>query len=242
VPGRAAVSISPDRQRQIGLCLAGGEAPAERQIRTVARVAYAEPKLAWVTTKFQGWIEKLYVDSTGQAVRRGDPLFEIYSPDLYSAQVEYLLALDPSTAGTAGAIERSALLKLEYFDISDEQIAALAESRETRKTLRIHAPMNGFVVEKRVAQGQMVEAGMKIYRIADLSTVWLLADIYEYELAAVKPGQQAIVTLPDLPGERLSAKVGYIYPYLEGATRTVKVRLEVPNPGLELKPEMWANV
>ncbi len=151
------------------------DGPLRRVIRTVGTIHYNEAALADVTTKFKGWIEKLYVDTTGQQVHRGDPLFEIYSPELYSAQVEYLLArrttnseANSSQDSGQDALRASARLKLKYWDISDQQIAELDQSGQPRKTLQVLAPIDGFVTEKRIVEGQMVNAGMKIYRLADL--------------------------------------------------------------------------
>jgi len=152
--------------------------PLRRVIRTVGTIDYNETAQADVSTKFKGWIEKLYVDATGQQVHRGDPLFEIYSPELYSAQREYLLAREQGTNAPGGvALKTSALTKLKFFDISDAQIADLNRTGQPSKTLRILAPMDGFVVEKMVVQGQMVEPGMKIYRLADLGLVWVQGQI-----------------------------------------------------------------
>jgi Cu(I)/Ag(I) efflux system membrane fusion protein len=246
VAGRVAVFIKPDRQQQIGLTTSPvAKRPLERSIRTVARVTYAEPRLAWVNTKFQGWIERLHVNTTGQFVKQGEPLLEIYSPELVSAQEEYLIALraKQQVGGDDGAnLLAAARRRLQLWDISDDQIAALEKTGQPRKTLTLVSPVDGYAVEKAALQGQAVMPGENLYRVADLAIVWLLADIYEYELPAVKPGQPATATLSYLPGEKFTAKVSYIYPYLEGQTRTVKVRLEAPNPGLKLKPDMWANV
>ncbi|MBI5396990.1 MAG: efflux RND transporter periplasmic adaptor subunit [Verrucomicrobia bacterium] len=246
VPGRIPIFVSPDRQQQIGVTTAPVEKrPLERSIRTVARVAYAEPRLSWVNTKVNGWIEKLHVNTTGGFVKKGEPLLEIYSPELVSAQEEYLIALRArqQVSGDDGAnLLAAAKRRLQLWDIGDDQIAALEKTGQPHKTLTIVSPVDGYVVEKAALQGKAVMPGENLFRVADLSTVWLLADIYEYELSAVKVGQPATVMLSYLPGEKLNAKVGYIYPYLEGQTRTVKVRLEAPNPALKLKPDMWANV
>ena len=218
--------------------------PLRRTIRTVGVIDYNETTVGEVSTKFKGWIEKLYVNATGQLAMRGDPLFEIYSPDLYSAQVEYLLATSsPANAmpGTDG-IRLSARTKLKFFDISDEQIAELEKMRQPRKTLRILAPQDGFVIEKNVVQGQMVDAGMKIYRLGDLGLVWVQADIYEQDLAYIKLGQEATVMLPYLPDREFRGRVTYIYPNVDEKTRTARVRMEFHNPGYFLKPGMFATV
>jgi len=219
--------------------------PLRRVVRTVGVIDYAESALADVTTKFKGWIEKLYVDTTGQQVHRGEPLFEIYSPELYSAQVEYVLSLQTATRSAdpgSDALRASARLKLKYWDISDQQIDELEETRKPRKTLSVLAPIDGFVIEKDVVEGQMVNAGMNIYRLADLGLVWVQAEIYEQDLPYLKLGQEAVVTLSYLPDRKFRGRVTYIYPYLDPKTRTVKVRMEFHNPGYFLKPGMYASV
>jgi len=152
-------------------------------------------RLDHVTTKFKGWIEKLNVDATGQLVHRGEPMFEIYSPELYSAEAEYLLALNSGSTNDPGvlALRETAASKLKFFDVPDAQIAELEKSRTARKTLPVSAPMSGFVIEKNVVAGQMVDAGMKLYRLADLGIVWVIAQVYEQDLPFVKLGQEAIV-------------------------------------------------
>jgi RND family efflux transporter MFP subunit len=210
----------------------------------VGVIDYDETTLADVTTKFKGWIEKLYVNATGQLVMRGDPLFEIYSPELYSAQVEYLLATDLSNKVSAGndSLKVSATTKLKFFDISDEQIAELERTRRATKTLRIVAPQDGFVVEKMVVRGQMVDAGMNIYRLADLGLVWVQAQVYEQDLVYLKLGQEATMKLDYLPDREFRGRVTFIYPNVDEKTRTAKVRMEFHNPGYFLKPGMFATV
>ena len=217
--------------------------PLRRAIRTVGVIDYNETSLADVTTKFKGWIEKLDVNATGQLVMQGDPLFEIYSPDLFSAQREYLLALEQGTNVPGGAgLKQSARTKLKFFDISDPQIAELERTKEPSKTLRIFAPQDGFVVEKMAVQGQMVDPGMKLYRLADLGLVWVSAQIYEHDLPFIKLGQEAMVTLPSLPDREFRGRVTYIYPNVDEKTRTARVRMEFHNPGYFLKPGMFATV
>jgi len=239
-----AIAIDPVTTQDMGIRAAiVTRGPLRHTIRTVGIIDYNETALADVTTKFKGWVEKLYVDATGQQVHRGDPLFEIYSPELYSAQREYLLAMEqPTNAPGADALKRSALTKLKFFDISDEQIAEIERTGEPRKTLRILAPQDGFVVEKLVVEGQMVEPGMKIYRLADLGLVWVQAQIYEQDLVYIKLGQEATVTLSYLPDREFRGRVTYIYPNLDEKTRTARVRMEFHNPGYFLKPGMFATV
>jgi len=213
--------------------------PLNRAIRTVGVIDYNETALADVTTKFRGWIEKLYVDATGQQVHKGDPLFEIYSPELWSAQNEYILALKQS--GNE-ALKNSALTKLKYYDISDAQIAEIEKSGQPTKTMRVSAPIDGVAVEKLAISGQMVDAGMKLYRLADLSIVWVQSQIYEQDLSFVRLGQEATMSLSYMSGSKFRGRVTYIYPTVDDKTRTARIRTEFHNPGLLLKPGMFATV
>jgi len=248
-----AVKISAEKQQLIGVQTGFVESrDVQKMIRTVGQIAYAEPKLAYVTTKFEGYIEVLFVDYTGKLVEKGQPLFSVYSPELVSTQEEYLLALraqkslEQSTIGevtaSANTLLESAKRRLHLWDISDKQIAELERSGKITKTLNIYSPIRGHVVEKMALAGLKVMPGMNLYQIADLSTVWVLADVYEYEIPSIKIGQEATITLSYYPGEAFKGRVTYIYPYLTADTRTVKVRLELPNPGEKLKPQMYANV
>jgi RND family efflux transporter MFP subunit len=217
--------------------------PLRRAIRSVGVIDYDETTLTDVTTKFKGWIERLDVNATGQLVMQADPLFEIYSPDLYSAQREYILTLEQGTNSSgSAALRQSALTKLKFFDISDEQIAELERTRQPRKTLRILSPQDGFVVEKTAVQGQMVDPGTKLYRLADLGLVWVMAQIYEHDLPFIKLGQEATVTLSSLPDREFRGRVTFIYPTVDEKTRTARVRMEFHNPGYFLKPGMFATV
>ena len=213
--------------------------PLRRAIRTVGVVDYNETALADITTKFKGWIEKLYVDSVGKAVKKGEPLFEIYSPDLYSAQREYLIA---TKQGGNPENRTSALTRLRYFDVPQEQIDELVKTGEVRKALRVNVPTDGIVLEKMAVEGQMVEAGMKLFRIADLSVVWVQAQIYEQDLPLMHLGQEATVSLSYYPDRKFGGRVTYIYPTVDEKTRTAKVRMEFHNPGLFLKPGMFVTV
>jgi len=217
--------------------------PVQKTVRTYAAIDFDKTHLADVTTKYKGWIEKLYVDSTGEQVHRGDPLFEIYAPELYSAQTEFILALNqPANSLGTDTLVTSARNKLKFYDISDEQIAELEKTREAQKTLRVGAPADGFIVDKSVVQGQMVDEGMKLYRIADLGTVWVQAQIYEQDIPFVQLGQEAEVSLSYMPDRKFRGRVTYIYPTVDERTRTAKVRMEFHNPGFLLKPGMFATV
>jgi RND family efflux transporter MFP subunit len=217
--------------------------PLRKTIRTVGSIDYNETAIADVTTKFKGWIEKLNVDATGQLVHRGETLFEVYSPELYSAQVEYLLAAnsDATNDSSNAMLRQTAENKLKFYDISDAQIAELEKTRQPRKTLAFAAPTDGFVTEKMAVQGQMVDAGMKLYRLADLGIVWIYAQIYEQDLPYIQLGQEALVKLTSLPDREFRGRVTFIYPTLDEKTRTAKVRLEFENPGYFLKPGMFVS-
>jgi Cu(I)/Ag(I) efflux system membrane fusion protein len=248
-----AIVIDPITVQNMGLRTAMvEERELTRTIRTVGHIDYNEELLYMVNTKISGWIEKLYVEKTGDFVKKGQPLLEIYAPELVSTQQEYLTALEnfqqlkdspyPETRKGAEELLNSSKRRLLYWDISEEQIEKLEEGGEVKKTLALYSPANGVVIEKNVTAGAYVEAGSDLYKIADLSTVWVLAHIYEYELPYVKLGETASIELSYFPGEKFSGKVSYIYPYLNQMTRDVKVRVELPNPDFKLKPEMYANV
>ena len=243
--GSAEISIDPVTVQNMGLRTGlVTRGPVQRVLRTVGVIDFDETALAEVSTKFRGWIEKLYVDSTGQQMHKGEPLFEVYSPELYLAQTEYLLTLDSptNTSLLADLRKDAAMTKLRYWDISEDQIAELKRTRTPKKTLRINAPLDGVVVEKNVVEGQMVEPGMKLYRLADLATVWIQAQVYEQDLPFIRLGQEALVSLMSQPGARFRGRVTYLYPTVDDKTRTARVRLEFHNPGYFLKPGMYAAV
>lgn len=223
-----------------------------RTVRTVGLVNYDESRQYSVNSKIDGWIERLYINETGQPVRKGQALLTIYSPELVSAQEEYLLALRngrqlsgsnfPEIAGSGNRLIEAARNRLRYWDISEQQIDALEKSGKVTKTLTLYSPYSGIVTMKKVVQGMQIMKGEELLQVADLSRVWVNADIYEYELPWIKVGQVAKVELPFGADQQLTGKITYIYPYLENETRTVKARIEFANPGLLLKPQMYANV
>ncbi len=225
----------------------------QRIIRTTGKVQYDETKVYSINTKIMGWVEKLRVDFTGQPVRKGEPLLDLYSPELVSTQEEYLQALryekrmsgSPLAEAQSGAEElaQSAKRRLLNWDIPEREIAALEQRGTPQKTMTFYSPFNGYVIEKMVNDGQNVMAGMELYKVADLSTVWIIAEVYQYELPWVKVGQKADITLSYLPGKTLVGSVTYIYPTLSMETKTAKVRIAIRNtPALDLKPEMFATV
>ena len=243
-PAESAIAVDAVTRQSMnlrtGTVVAG---PLRKTIRTVGTIDYNETGLAEVTTKFKGWVEKLDVDATGQFVHKGDAMFEIYSPELYSAEAEYLLASKGGASNDSGTdtLRETAENKLKFFDVADAQIAELRKNGVPGKTLPIAAPISGFVVEKDVVQGQMVDAGMKLYRIADFSIVWVLAQIYEQDLPFIQLGQEAIVKVAAFPDREFRGRVTFIYPTVDEKTRTTRVRLEFENPGFFLKPGMFVS-
>jgi multidrug efflux pump subunit AcrA (membrane-fusion protein) len=219
-------------------------------IRTTGKVDYNEKTQFYITTKFSGYIEKLYVDYTGKPVQKGEPLFEIYSPELVAAQQEYLQALRYSKimnasndiSGGGNELLQSARKKLSYWDISSGQINTLEQNGNIKKSLIIYSPFSGIVIEKSITAGMQVQAGMNLLKLAELSLIWIFADVYEDDLPWVKTGEIASIESPDAPGSSLTGTVSYIYPFVDEQTRTVKVRIELPNPDMSLKKDMYVKV
>ena len=223
-------------------------------IRTVGTLTYNEEQISWVNTKYEGWIEKVYVNSVGEPVEKGQNLFEIYSPQLITTQKEYLQAMDyaerlggsdyPEIVSRAQSLLESSRQRLHYWDVTEEQIRELQESRQLRRTLTIKSPASGLVVEKmdQALEGMHVEAGMNLYKIADLSTLWLEADVFENQIPWLKVGQEARVDFPHQPGRHHRGTVRYIYPFLNKNSRTLKVSIQLANPGQRLRADMYANV
>lgn len=248
------VKIDPVTIQNIGVKTAVVERKElTRDIRTIGRVTYDEQKMRRIVPKISGWIERQQVNFTGQVVEKGQRLLEIYSPELVATQEEYLVALryrgrlkdsslEEAIAGSEGLVE-AAETRMRYWDISEAQIKALRERGEIARTMVLHAPFKGIIVERNIPEGGYVQAGQTVYAIADISTVWVYGDVYEYEAPWLRLGQEATMTLAYQPGVSYQGKVVYIYPYLKNMTRTLQVRMEFPNSeDFALKPEMWANV
>lgn len=251
--GNEGIRINPTTSQNIGVKTEKvRKRTLTREIRTIGRLTYDERKVNHVHTKYEGWIEKLYVDFTGQEVNENDLMVEVYSPELVSTQEELLLALKysqtlkenpfPEISTGAESLLESTRRRLELFDVPSHQIDELMRERKITKTMHIHSPFRGFVIKKNVSQGMYVKPGMSLYTIADLSNIWVMVDIYEYELPWIQIGQEAEMTLSYYPGKKFTGKVTYIDPFLESQTRTIKLRLEFANPDWELKPDMYANV
>ena len=247
------VSIDPVTRQNIGVRTAiASRQSLAKAIRAVGRVAYDEKGLTRLHPKTEGWIEKLYVDETGIAVTKDTILLNLYSPQLVSSQQEYLLALNSrrilsespfdDVREGAEALVQSARERLRLLDVPPHQIEELEQSHTIKKNLHIHSPFHGIIVDIGAREGQFVTPQTELYLMADLSRVWVYADIYEQDLPWVAVGDVATMEVTGIPGERFEGRITYIYPYLESKSRTIKVRLEFANPGLRLKPDMYANV
>jgi Cu(I)/Ag(I) efflux system membrane fusion protein len=244
--------ISAEKIQKLGV----KSAPAKLQVldktvRASGRIEVDESRTYTVTAKFEGYIERLYVNTSGQPVGRGQPLFEVYSPELVSAQREYAIAaqgvgqLSEAGGEAQGAMKQlaeSSLQRLKNWDISEEQVKTLAKSGETKRTLTFRSPVAGVVTEKKAVQGMRFMPGETLFQIADTSTVWVQADVFEQDIAAVNIGQKAKIRINAYPGEVFEGRIAYVYPTLKAETRTVPVRIELANPKGKLKPAMFADV
>ena len=251
--GEATVQIDPATIQNIGVkTMVVAKQPLTRTVRAVGRVDYDETRIMDVNSKIAGWVEELYVDYTGQWVKKGQPLLALYSPELVAAQEEYLTALDYAER-MRGGVDRdvaqgaddllvAARQRLLYWDISAGQIAELEKTRQVGRTMPILAPRSGIVTHKDVLEGAYIRSGQHLYRIADLSVVWIYADVYEYEMPWISKGQRVEVSLSYLPGEQFEGKVDYIFPFMNEKTRTVQVRMVFDNADGALKPDMYADV
>ncbi len=247
------VTINPVVVQNIGVrTTAVKHKNLSRTIRTVGRIAFDEKRVARLHPKYDGWVEQMFVDQTGDRVQKGTMLMSIYSPQLVATQQEYLLALTNAemlknsefkdVRDGAASLLQSSLERLLLLDVPQHQIEQLNRERKVMKGLHIHSPFDGVVMNIGARDGQRITAGTELYKIADLSRVWVIVDLYEDDMPWVKAGDTAKMTVAGIPGQEFVGKVSFIYPYLEAETRTVKMRLEFENPKLELKPEMFANV
>jgi len=241
VTGYANVKLTSDRQQLIGVQTGMTEMRSlGRSMRTVGRVAVDETRLYKITTKFDGYIEKLYVNVTGQQIRKGQPLFSVYSPDLLSTQQEYLLAM--RAAKQAPSLLAAARQRLLLWDITSAEIRELERTGTARKSVTVHSPANGFVLNKIAVEGARVTAGEPLFEIANLDHVWIQADVYESELQFIRLGAPAVTTLSYIPGRTWTGRVTFIAPTVDPMTRTVKVRSEFDNADGALKPDMFGDV
>lgn len=267
------IELAPEQVQRIGVKTAKVTVkPLQKVIRTIGRVEIDERGQATINTKIEGWIEKLYADYTGRYVKKGEPLAEVYSPELLATQQEFINALTwtrrqagsaasgdsgqtnpKATTDAAANLKRllskdatatveAARQRLRLWDISEEQIRNIEETGKTIRSLTIYSPVSGFITQKMAVRGMRVMPGEKLFDVANLSELWIIADVYEYELSAVRVGQPVKLSLSYFPGRTWTSRIDYISPVFSGETRTAKVRLSLPNPGNQLKPQMFTNV
>jgi membrane fusion protein, copper/silver efflux system len=247
------VKIAAEKQQLIGVRTATVERQSlARIVRTTGQLTSDETKLAHIHVKVNGYIDKGYVDYVGQLVKKGQPLFTLYSPDLVATEEEYLIAKRgaeemgasqfPDIAQGSQSLLRSTRERLKLWDITDEQIKKLDETGEVTKTLTFYSPVSGFVTDRKAFPQTAVTPDMDLYAISDLSTIWVNADVYEYEVPFVKVGQTADMQLSYYAGRTYTGKITYIYPTVDPVSHTVKARIEFANPNFDLKPQMFANV
>ena len=247
----SSVSLSPDAAKRIGVTFATVERGSlDDEVRTVGIVAYDETRVKAIAPKLDGWVEQLNVAFTGQAVEQGQPLLSIYSPMVVTAEQELLLAVklarelgtQGDAADNAAALIVAARRRLRSWDIPDDVIARVEQTGEVLRTVTLRAPIRGVVVGLNVQAGQRVMAGDALYQVADLTNVWLEGEVFERDLALVKVGQAVAAEFEALPGQTRLGRIAYIYPTLNADTRTGRVRVELPNPGLVLKPGMYGTI
>ena len=248
-----AVEITPEKQQLIGVQFGAAEyTESNPTVRAAARVTMDETRIAKVQTKIEGWINRVFVDFTGIEVHQGQPLLTLYSPEALATQQEYLLAMKARKTmadnpldelkTTSDSLLAAARRRLELWDISQAQIDGIEQSGQPLKDLTLYAPISGFVTERNAFPKQRITPDTVLYTVADLSNVWVMADVFEYEAADIRVGQPATLTLSYLPGRSFHGKVSYIQPQVDAATRTLKVRLQFANPGYLLKPDMYGDI
>ena len=257
-PALAPLQLSPQRMQQIGVTTAlAAIKTLSNDLHVPGNVEINEEKLSYVQTRFQGWIQRVFANATYQYVRKGQPLFTVYSPDLVSSEQEYLLARKDQAAFSQGMhsdsmpgmapqesgwLLQAATQRLEKFGVAPEDIANLEKTGKEEKELTVHSPVSGYVIERNALPNAYVQPETKLYTIADLSTVWVYANVFQNDVGRLRPGNRAKVTLDAYPGKTFSAQIAQILPQVDQATRTVRVRLVMANAGLALKPGMYVNV
>ncbi len=249
---RQPVHLTAAQERALGVMYTTvRRATLTKEVRTVGQIMPAESRLADVTTKIEGFVERLFVNTTGESVRRGQPMLAIYSPMLVAAQEEFLTArrlaarVDSTAAEAwrgAQATLEAARRRLAYWDITEDQIATLERTGQVTKTLTLVSPVHGIVLEKAVLEGQRVMPGERLYRIADLSEVWVEGEVFEQDLRLVREGGQAHIEVAAYPGEHVMGRVSFVYPTVDVVSRTNRVRVTVPNRDRRLKPGMFATI
>jgi multidrug efflux pump subunit AcrA (membrane-fusion protein) len=247
------LKISPQKQQLIGVGYSRViKDSMSKTVHAVARLAYDETRISRIQARVDGWIERVFVDFTGKLVKKGQPLISVYSPQLVSTQRELLLARKSKdtfagsdfeeAASGAQTLYESTRERLRLWNIPDAEVKEIERRGKPSTSMTLSSPAGGFVVNRNAYPGQRITPETEIYSIADLSTIWALAEIYEYEVPMIKMGQDAVMTLSYVPGKTYKGKVTYIYPEIDKTTRTLKVRMEFPNPDFQLKPDMYANV
>ncbi len=270
IPARGAAAMPPgtvqinaERQQLIGVRYGTAEyASGTETIRAVGKIAIDETRVSHVHSRTEGWIEKVYADFVGDVVKKGQPMLTIYSPELLATQQEYLLALKArdmmaleiftgmggrhstihEAAANSGSLVDAARRRLQLWDLSDSQIDEVARTSKPLASVTLYAPVSGYVTARNAFANQKVMPETELYTITDLSRIWVLASVFEYQMPSVHMGQLATVSLPYAGGRSLEARVSYIQPQVDLATRTMQVRLDLPNPDIALKPEMFVNV
>lgn len=246
------VTLTATEAQRIGVTYAiATVGPLAKEVRTVGQVTFDETRVRTITLKIDGFVERLIVNSTGQAVAAGQPLLTIYSPMLVTAQEELLLAkrlqsdvsaASSETRRSADDLLSSARRRLAYWDIPADEIRGIERSGQVRKTLTLRSPVGGYVLEKNILAGQKIMAGEALYKVADLSTLWVEGEVFEQDLSTVRVGGSVQADFAALPGEHRMGRISYIYPTLNPDTRTVRVRVVLSNPNLTLKPGMYATI
>jgi membrane fusion protein, copper/silver efflux system len=247
------IRVDPEKQQLIGVQYGTVEASTGvRELRATGKVTFDERRIARVHTKLDGWIEKVFVDFTGQLIERGQPLMTFYSPEMLATQQEFLLALKgkellkgstlKGVPEQNDALVSAARRRLELWDLSETQIDDIARTQQPVKSITVRSPIDGYVVTRNAFSSQKITSETELYVIADLSKVWIMADVFENEASMVRVGAPALIRMPTASGKGITARVEFIQPQVDPATRTLKVRLEADNPGLILKPEMFVDV
>ncbi len=248
-----AFRITPEKQQLIGVRYGVVERESlTRTIRATARLAYDETRIERVHSKIDGWIDKVYVDFTGQLVSRGQPLLDVYSPEVLASEEEYLLALKAreklghssykEVSTGADSLLDAARQRLELWDVPERLIAQIEKTGKPSRSMTLYSPAAGFVLTRNAYANQRITPETELYAVADLSTIWAIADFYEYEARDVRLGQRVVLTLTSFPGRKFAGTVSYIYPQLADSTRTLRVRAALPNPGFLLKPDMYGDL
>jgi membrane fusion protein, copper/silver efflux system len=236
-----AIRISPERQQMIGVKFATVEmGGATRAIRTVGKVSADETRIGHVHTRIDGWIDKVFVDFTGDVVKKDEPMLTIYSPEMLASQEELLLAA--RARDIMPSLFNAAKRRLQLWDLSDDQIEQVLRTGQPIRNITVHAPMSGFVTERKAFPNQKVTPDSDLYTITDLSRVWIVADVFESDLTSIKVGEPAYVMFAGGVAPPIAAKVSYVLPQVDPTTRTLKVRLNAANPGTRMKPDMFVNV